>query len=77
METNYSPYMIAENFIRSSIRDILTEYPKVIPVFIQLKTQCIGCAFERFCTLKDVAKHYEIQIDELVDNLNKTIAQQE
>jgi len=67
--------MVAEKISQRSIRDILVEYPEVVAVFIQMKTQCIGCAFERFCTLEDVSKHYEIQINELLENLSRTITQ--
>lgn len=66
--------MAAQMIDQSSIQEILREYPEVIPVFIQLKTQCIGCAFERFCTLEDVSKHYEIPINELVEFLSRVIA---
>jgi hybrid cluster-associated redox disulfide protein len=61
--------MAPQNVYQSSIQEILREYPEAIQVFIQLKTQCVGCAFERFCTLEDVAKHYELDIEILIESL--------
>lgn len=57
-----------------SVREIFNQYPEAVLLFIRLKTQCIGCAFDRFCTLEDISQHYNIQIDDLKDLLQREIS---
>ncbi len=54
-----------------TIRKIFKQHPETIAVFIQFNTQCVGCFFERFCTLADVSRHYSISLE----HLNQTIQQ--
>jgi hybrid cluster-associated redox disulfide protein len=56
-----------------TIREILKRHPETISVFIQLKTQCAGCAFERFCTLEDLARHYGIPYTKVKEKFLKVI----
>ena len=66
--------MDVQKILQSSVREILQKYSEVIPVFIQLETQCIGCAFDRFCTLEDVANYYNIQMNDLAEILCEKIS---
>jgi len=66
--------MDVQKTLRGSVREILKNYPEVIPVFIQFEAQCIGCAFDRFCTLEDVSKYYNIQNNDLRENLLNKIS---
>jgi hypothetical protein len=57
------------NVEKLTIREILQQHPETITVFIQLNTQCVGCAFEHFCTLTDVAVHYPVSLETLTNSI--------
>jgi hypothetical protein len=38
-------------------------------VFINHRTACVGCYLARFCTLRDVAKTYELSLEPFLDEL--------
>ena len=56
-----------------TIREILQQHPDTISVFIQFNTQCVGCFFERFCTLADVSRHYSISSEHLTQSIQQVI----
>jgi hybrid cluster-associated redox disulfide protein len=53
---------------------ILASYPQTSQVFIRNRMGCIGCAFSRFHTLKDVIEIYQLDeekaLREIQDLLN-------
>jgi hybrid cluster-associated redox disulfide protein len=52
-----------------TVHQTLKTYPQAVPVFIRLKTDCVGCWLERFCTLADVSNNYGLQLDDLLASL--------
>ncbi len=48
-------------------------YPQTVSVFLALKTDCVGCHLERFCTLEEVAASYKLQLDFLLERLREVI----
>jgi hypothetical protein len=60
-----------------TVQNLLQQHPAAIKVFIHYNTQCIGCAFERFCTLEDVAHHYHIPLLELQQSIDQLIQNSE
>jgi hybrid cluster-associated redox disulfide protein len=56
-----------------TVQELLQRYPAAVKAFIQYNTQCIGCAFERFCTLEDVARQYHIPLPELQLTIDQLI----
>jgi hypothetical protein len=52
-----------------TVQRTLKDHPQLVPIFNRLKTDCVGCWLERFCTLEDVSSNYAIQIDFLLDSL--------
>jgi hybrid cluster-associated redox disulfide protein len=57
-----------------TVGQTLKAYPQVVPVFTRLKTGCVGCWLERFCTLEDVGSHYGIQPEVLLDSLCRYVS---
>lgn len=53
-----------------TVDETLRQIPQVSRVFIKNKTQCVGCFLQRFCTIKDVAEIYEMNLDEFLKSLN-------
>jgi hybrid cluster-associated redox disulfide protein len=53
----------------TTVKEILDNYPDVTNVFLRRKMACVGCPAEEFASLKEVAKSYEINLQELIDEL--------
>jgi len=65
--------MELESLRSSSVADILTAYPQTAKLFIAEKTYCIGCCLSRFCTLEDVAKIYELDVQKFLHKFQNLI----
>jgi len=60
-EQNITPEM--------SVQDIMNRWPKTIPVFIQYRTNCVGCNMAAFETLEDAANIYHLCLEHFVRDL--------
>ncbi|MFH2039356.1 MAG: hypothetical protein ABIJ65_07965 [Chloroflexota bacterium] len=49
-----------------TVREIQDACQHAISVFIYLNTDCVGCRLERFCTLEEVSRSYEISIETIL-----------
>lgn len=56
-----------------TVKQVVEKHTQAIPVFIELKTLCIGCHMEKFCTLEDVAIAYKMPFDFLFEKLLASI----
>jgi hybrid cluster-associated redox disulfide protein len=56
-----------------TVNELLAAHPQTARVFLALRTSCVGCPLARFCTLEDVARDYELPIQELLDKLQASI----
>ena len=56
-----------------TVKQVLDAHAETIPVFIELRTFCVGCPMERFCTLEEVAAAYKIPSDLLLEKLRTSI----
>lgn len=56
-----------------TVEQVLATYPQVAAVFIELKTDCVGCHLDRFCTLDEVASAYELPLDWILQKLHESI----
>lgn len=52
---------------------VMKTYPETVSVFLALKTDCVGCYLERFCSLEDVAASYELSLEVLLEKLRASI----
>ncbi|WP_367281212.1 DUF1858 domain-containing protein [Sneathiella sp.] len=50
---------------------IMRIWPQSISVFINNRMQCIGCPLATFHTIVDAAREHEIDLDRLLEDLNK------
>lgn len=56
-----------------SITDIVENYPETIEVFIQNGMHCFGCMAARFENVEQGALAHGIDVDKLIEDLNKTV----
>lgn len=59
---------------KMTIREVLDTYPETAKVFIHRRMACVGCPVEGFDTLEDAARIYQIDVQELLDDLQQAIA---
>ena len=57
------------------IMEIVQNHPETVEVFQKFGMGCIGCAAAHFENLEAGAKVHGIDIEELIDALNKVIAE--
>jgi hybrid cluster-associated redox disulfide protein len=50
-----------------TVKELLDRYPQALPAFMRLRLLCVGCPTEAFHTLADVAREYDIDINDLID----------
>jgi hybrid cluster-associated redox disulfide protein len=58
---------------KMTVAEVLELWPETVPVFQQLKTDCVGCAMAPFDTLSDVAAIYEIELSYMLEALTTAI----
>lgn len=58
-----------------TIGEIVQNYPETIEVLFEAGMGCLGCAIARFENLEQGAMAHGIDVDALVDELNKVVSQ--
>ncbi len=58
-----------------SIGEVVTKYPQTIPIFQAHGMGCLGCAVAKFENVAEGAAAHGINIEKLVEDLNKSINQ--
>ncbi|MBZ4653339.1 MAG: hypothetical protein JG781_678 [Peptococcaceae bacterium] len=56
-----------------SITEIVQKYPQTVEVFMKHGMGCLGCAAARFENLAQGAMVHGIDVDKLVEDLNKAV----
>jgi len=56
----------------TTVEAVFKAAPNVGTVFIKHKTDCVGCFLARFCTLGEVADVYELDLQALLDDLQRS-----
>ncbi len=59
--------------ITFNVADVLQRWPQTIPVFLHLRTGCVGCAMASFETLEDVVRNYGLSADEFLAQLDNSL----
>lgn len=55
-----------------TVSEILRVFPEAKRVFLEHKTLCFGCYMDRFCTVSDVARVYNLDAETLVHELQQS-----
>jgi len=56
------------------IDNVLEEHPETLSVFLQFDMDCYGCSMARFETVADGAAIYHVDVEVLLQELNKAVA---
>ncbi len=55
------------------VQNLLDEYPDILPVFRDWKLDCLGCSMSTFCTLREVADDYQLDLEQLLQEIRQAI----
>ena len=56
-----------------TVAQVLELWPETVPVFQEFKTACVGCVMAPFDTMADVARTYELDLNQLMAALDQVI----
>lgn len=56
-----------------TVERVLQCFPQSAQVFLRLKTDCVGCMLQKFCTLEEVGRDYGLVLNEFLAALNESI----
>lgn len=65
--------MDARSDSQMTVEEAFARFPGAAGVFLALRTGCVGCRLARFCTLADVARVYELPLQDLLGKLQATL----
>jgi len=68
MDTSISP--------KVTVDQLLAARPQTAMIFLALRTSCVGCQLARFCALEDVARVYELPLQEFMERIETTYSSQ-
>lgn len=58
-----------------TVAEVLERWPQTVSAFQRLKTACVGCTMAPFDTLRDVARIYNYDLDEVMGTMREAIAE--
>ena len=59
---------------QTGVDDVLRQVPQANRLFIAHHLDCIGCRLARFCTLEDVSRHYPLDLQTFITDLQKFVS---
>lgn len=57
----------------STVKELIDQYPEVLPVFFKIGLLCVGCPGESFHTLADVARENNLDLRKLLERIQNAI----
>ena len=69
MVNKYSKEKITKDM---PIGEVVEKYPQTIEVFMKHGMHCLGCAVAHFENIEQGAKAHDIDLDKLIEDLNKS-----
>ena len=57
-----------------TVVEVLEKWPGTVSVFQDLKTACVGCAMAPYDTLADVAREYDIDLNDIMMALQGAVS---
>ncbi len=60
-----------------TVKELLDRHPQALQLFMDIGLLCVGCPAEAFHTLADVAREYHFDLNQLLQQIQKTIGDDE
>ena len=45
------------------VADLLGTFPHMASLLLELRLDCLGCSMNKFCTLEELCKQYELDVE--------------
>ena len=55
------------------VADLLAASPLMAGALVELRTDCVGCSMNRFCTLQEMCDQYELEFESIVKFLQERL----
>lgn len=55
----------------TTVEEVLAAWPQTVPVFVSNQTACVGCSMTTFCSIRDVTRLYNLDLEEFLAALQK------
>jgi hybrid cluster-associated redox disulfide protein len=59
---------------RTIVADVLAFSPRMAPLFVELRLDCVGCSMNRFCSLADLCRDYAMDLNTLLAAIRERLA---
>jgi len=56
-----------------SIREVISKHPETVEVFLKEGLSCVGCGMAQMESIEQGAEMHGIDVDKLVEKLNKVV----
>jgi hybrid cluster-associated redox disulfide protein len=56
-----------------TVKEVLDRHPQALQVFLDIGLLCVGCPAEAFHTLADVVREYHLDLNQLLQSIDKAI----
>ena len=56
-----------------TVAELFQRWPQAIPLFLELRTACVGCWMAPFDTLEEVSRNYGLQMGPFIARLEAAI----
>lgn len=56
-----------------SLADLMTHWPRTIPIFIRHRMLCVGCPISRFHTVANACAEYHLNEKDFLEELKQAI----
>jgi hybrid cluster-associated redox disulfide protein len=53
------------------VADLLAASPLAAGVLVELRVDCVGCSMSRFCTLQEMCRQYELNLETVLKQVKE------
>ncbi len=58
---------------RLLVADLLAWSPLIAPLLVDLRVDCPGCAMNKFCTLEELCRQYEMDLETVIVRIQERL----
>jgi len=55
------------------VADLLAVSPLMAGALVELRTDCVGCSMNKFCTLQELCNQYELELESVLKCLQERL----
>ncbi len=55
------------------VADLLAASPLATGALIELRVDCVGCSMTKFCTLEEMCRQYELEVETVMQHITERL----